>query len=492
MIFLPQTSPHEENAPPNGKPRPRHFARNGFFAIVPDNAAGRNGKGRKLNRLFEEIEAGLFHFRGEPSLLWKIPDVVLWTNATNYDRVDHYPENSLIVYHWPDDETFGGDRNASDQNSTFSRNHRRRPWRSGHRDLRFGDRPLPGGKGAARRDSRRRSAAGSSGSAGNTETAAAEVWKHKRFQSYLNGGNRLFHRALCRHFNDVPDGDPVSRSISATPSRRTTGGVPLRKRWPSTRRFGASVIWTLVCAYAGFLVAMAEQGAAQTAGFDLDPRLLDLARENLKDQGLDATVAQCDLTRPDEIRPYRAAFDIVTCNDVIEHVLDPPQAIRNVADMLAPGGLAYFEIPNAFYPGSIVEDLHFRLFGITLLDREEAKEYYLHQAPGVPYTVGHYLELPRFLELLDRAGIAANLLAESFPETGVEAVLEQIETLRKSYHERLLSVPEAVRRRVAEKFELYLAETAKAPRRTPEEQREFVKKYGICVWKVLGRKKRVE
>ncbi len=203
---------------------------------------------------------------------------------------------------------------------------------------------------------------------------------------------------------------------------------------------------------------------------------------------MQVTVERCNLTKPDDIEPFRSRFDIVTCNDVIEHVLDPLHAIRNVADMLVPGGLAYFEIPNARFPGSIAEDIHFHFFGITLLDHEEAKEYFTYCWPGFSYSVGHYLELSQFISMLEEAGMASELIENDFAGVTMESVRDQIELLRNSYHDHLDRVPEPMRARVKHCVERYLEETAQAPLETPEERCEFIKRYGISVWKVLGRK----
>ena len=46
-----------------------------------------------------------------------------------------------------------------------------------------------------------------------------------------------------------------------------------------------------------------------------------------------------DLKFPD------ASFDIAVCNAVLEHIDDPPKAIRELGRVLAPGGLIWVEVP---------------------------------------------------------------------------------------------------------------------------------------------------
>jgi 2-polyprenyl-3-methyl-5-hydroxy-6-metoxy-1,4-benzoquinol methylase len=158
----------------------------------------------------------------------------------------------------------------------------------------------------------------------------------------------------------------------------------------------------LGCAYGGFLVAFAEQGS-QVVGIDYDQVLLGLARHNLSDNSLDAPLLLRDATRSSDLQEFRNGFDIVTCNDVIEHVDDPLALVLNVADTMREGATAYFEIPNRYYPSFVTSDGHYQLFGITLLDYEEANEYYGYSAPGVAYAVRHYLTIDQYIELFERA-----------------------------------------------------------------------------------------
>src|SRR5204862_7644270 len=45
--------------------------------------------------------------------------------------------------------------------------------------------------------------------------------------------------------------------------------------------------------------------------------------------------------------PFAAgAFDRVYCSEVLEHVVDPPAAVAEIARVLAPGGVAVLSVPN--------------------------------------------------------------------------------------------------------------------------------------------------
>ena len=163
------------------------------------------------------------------------------------------------------------------------------------------------------------------------------------------------------------------------------------------------------CAYGGFLVAFAEQGASEVVGIDIDEKLLKLGRANVIDYDIKANIINQDLLN-DDLPNLIGTFDIITCNDVIEHVSDPIHAILNLSDLLRPGGVLFMAIPNAFYVGFIREDGHFRLPGITLLERDEAKRYYNNIFKG-EYTVGHYKSLPFYFYHLMRSGISPRLIS---------------------------------------------------------------------------------
>ncbi|MGA2798579.1 MAG: class I SAM-dependent methyltransferase [Thermoguttaceae bacterium] len=469
------------------------FAKDGYISIQDCNVS-ENG-----NNALEEIEPNLFLFHGPKYLLGNIPGLTLWTCAGNYDQVGQYPPNSLVIYDCID--AWGI---FSKEAETVKRNHEQ-ALREATLVVCEPD-YMHKQAATARPDAilaRADDAAEPAYNAPTTSpdnvpftairakmmrTIVKELWNYKRFQSYLTPHNRAFYHALCKHNSGLPDNSPcLSLYFDYAISTNDRGRTVAYKLSQYTPIRGKNYL-DVGCAYAGFLVAMAEEGA-KAVGIDLNENLLALGRQNLKDNDLDAPVFQCDVTRPEDVRPFHGKYDIITCNDVIEHVLNPSQAIRNIADMLTSGGVAYFEIPNPYYPQSVLEDPHFHLFGIAILDHEQAKKYYSHHAPGVEYSVGHYLELSTVLELLDKAGIEANLLKESLRGVNIHSVLAQADALQESFPARIRSVPEPMRARIKEKVERYLGEIKSAPRNTSEQQRKFLKRYGICVWKILGRKR---
>jgi SAM-dependent methyltransferase len=56
--------------------------------------------------------------------------------------------------------------------------------------------------------------------------------------------------------------------------------------------------------------------------------------------------ARVDLTRADDFAPLRGLVDTVVCLNVVEHVEDDRLALRNLFDVLAPGGRAIILVPE--------------------------------------------------------------------------------------------------------------------------------------------------
>ena len=81
-------------------------------------------------------------------------------------------------------------------------------------------------------------------------------------------------------------------------------------------------------------------------GVDPEPweRWLEFTAEQAN---LDFHVANCD---DDEAPMPSGIYDVIVCNQVYEHVGDPVKLMRNIHDMLRPGGLCYFAGPNLLWP----------------------------------------------------------------------------------------------------------------------------------------------
>jgi 2-polyprenyl-3-methyl-5-hydroxy-6-metoxy-1,4-benzoquinol methylase len=195
----------------------------------------------------------------------------------------------------------------------------------------------------------------------------------------------------------------------------------------------------LGCAYGGFPVACALAGA-EAVGVELDGGLLCLARELLADVPCNAQLRQGDAMDADLIEQL-GCFDVITCNDVIEHVDDPLRLIDHIDRLLAPGGLLFMEIPNKFCLEAVRSDGHYGLFGITLLPRRQALDYYEQMFPQ-PYTVGEYLHLREYFEAMNRHGLDAGYLNwVEVDEAAFAALRGGMAQLEREYPQRVAALP---------------------------------------------------
>ena len=89
--------------------------------------------------------------------------------------------------------------------------------------------------------------------------------------------------------------------------------------------------------------SMAARGAAVT-GIDLSDKALGVARLHLLETGQQVEYRK---SAAEEIAAERpAAFDVVTCMEMLEHVPDPASTVRACAQLARPGGTVFFSTLN--------------------------------------------------------------------------------------------------------------------------------------------------
>ena len=120
--------------------------------------------------------------------------------------------------------------------------------------------------------------------------------------------------------------------------------------------------------------ALAKTGA-QVTGIDLSEPSIDAARQHAQHQGLEIDYR---VTSAEDIAQSQpGSFDVVTCMEMLEHVPDPEKIIAACAQVLKPGGFAFFSsinrTPKAF------------LFAII------GGEYILHLLPKGTHTYSKLL-----------------------------------------------------------------------------------------------------
>ena len=93
---------------------------------------------------------------------------------------------------------------------------------------------------------------------------------------------------------------------------------------------------------------LARQLAARSGyvfGVDPDPNIRD---NTVISEGFEGMVEECTTSH---------RFDLITLRMVAEHIVDPDRAMRKIAEMLKPGGLAVIYTPNKWSPVPVITRL---------------------------------------------------------------------------------------------------------------------------------------
>lgn len=93
-------------------------------------------------------------------------------------------------------------------------------------------------------------------------------------------------------------------------------------------------------------------------------------------------------------------FDLVVCNNVLEHVIDPEELVRSIERLLAPRGVARIAVPN---DGSWLQQL--------AIERKQASSHFFVRPPEHL----HYFTAASLRRLLERSGLSVVALLGDFP-----------------------------------------------------------------------------
>jgi ubiquinone/menaquinone biosynthesis C-methylase UbiE len=102
----------------------------------------------------------------------------------------------------------------------------------------------------------------------------------------------------------------------------------------------------LGCGTGGLTVELATRGFDMYAT-DINIDFTEITQAKAKDRG--ATV-QAVVAAAEELPFRNGTFDICIINNVLEHVVDWKTTIKEVARVIKPGGIAYFDAANRLYP----------------------------------------------------------------------------------------------------------------------------------------------
>jgi 2-polyprenyl-3-methyl-5-hydroxy-6-metoxy-1,4-benzoquinol methylase len=244
--------------------------------------------------------------------------------------------------------------------------------------------------------------------------------------------------------------------------------------------------------YGGFLRAAKEAGFKEVVGIELQQDLVDLASANV--HGLPgAQVLKEDFLTGDFSGIHR--FDLITCNDVIEHVDDPHLAIQKMSELTNENGCICFEVPNKNAIEFVKADGHFLIFGITQLPREHAADYYAAYTGSEKnvyfFEMGEMYELDWYFKELKENGLSA-FIADTHSIGDLEDVPRLMDDLRQAYEkwqaETKPTLDVALAKRITSAVERYMQNLEKDLSNLSDDPSKirFKNKYLRTFWTIIA------
>jgi len=221
-----------------------------------------------------------------------------------------------------------------------------------------------------------------------------------------------FRQAVLEHYGvqDLDHLDPTRRMWADFTLGSVERGATAVEMMGGATAFKGKRVLDVGCAQGGFAVAAARAEAAEVVGIDVNPKVFETAPLLLADYQVEADLRRADLTEPG-LPKELGKFDLILCNDVLEHVTDVEAAIGNLERLMGPGARLFLEIPNGNAVHYVRSDGHYKLPGITLVDFEDARRWHRSFYPDAgPYDTYFYGSLDFYLSAFSRQGIALRLL----------------------------------------------------------------------------------
>jgi 2-polyprenyl-3-methyl-5-hydroxy-6-metoxy-1,4-benzoquinol methylase len=151
-----------------------------------------------------------------------------------------------------------------------------------------------------------------------------------------------------------------------------TRGLILRKIISKFVNVESARVLDVGCGDGGISIAFCKQGKTEMYGIDINPMGVYKSKVRAKEEEATINFLIADgLNLPFKL----GAFDVVICNDVMEHVPKPRQLAKEVYRSLKNGGFLYLSVPNGISPDSIIHDAHYGLFVVSLMPHRIGKFY---------------------------------------------------------------------------------------------------------------------
>jgi 2-polyprenyl-3-methyl-5-hydroxy-6-metoxy-1,4-benzoquinol methylase len=300
-----------------------------------------------------------------------------------------------------------------------------------------------------------------------------------------------------RHYLDTASfGRPEHREYLLHDLPRGRQLVRLLRQWCPLR--GRRVL-DVGCSHGGAVMALAEQGA-EVVGVEIDPRRSEVGRQRVLELGFQVEWHSGDICDATLVRQL-GQFDLIICQDVLEHVMDPGLAIRHLVLLLRSGGIVYFVVPNKYSAEFILADHHWKLMGLSLLSRPQGLEYF-QLATGIPaqkYDVGYFRTEKYYRQAFLRGGVSLQLVDRFESPDHVLSFVPAYSALATRLNQEIFPglpprLVKRIRRRAKKVVEIFIhaSRVLKALENQPQELSVacdlIARRLGAGVWRFVGKK----
>lgn len=100
----------------------------------------------------------------------------------------------------------------------------------------------------------------------------------------------------------------------------------------------------------GVLAAFVEEGASNALGTDISISRLEMGDKIAKLGGLNIEFTSHDILSQEPRADWKNAYDLVLLRDVIEHLEDTALALKNIKNIMKPGGYLFVSFPPYYSP----------------------------------------------------------------------------------------------------------------------------------------------
>lgn len=189
-------------------------------------------------------------------------------------------------------------------------------------------------------------------------------------------------------------------------------------------------------------------GFDEVTAVDIEPKRLEIFRQRIKGTADEAKI-DINPMLAEELKLPESHYDVVTMIEVLEHVADVEQTIKNVFRVLKPGGRFLITTPNRFFP---IETHGFLVNG---------KRYAPSKGPFLPWIKPLHNRLAD-ARVFTAAELTASLQKQGFRRTGLDYMMPPFD--QSKFGKRILPITEWAEKTPLRVFGMALIIVAEKPR----------------------------